>query len=218
MLIKVNDDKSTVYPYTTAKLRQDNKNVSFPKTLTESILNSFGVYHVSIVYPAVTQVPDTDEFGNAITKTVIPDGKTLNKPAPIFTDGAWYMTYALVNKDVNIVEAEFSILQQNRKKYVRNVFSKASVEGVTDATTTWHGGYDSAMKLDAAKRLAELAGLSTVTFYDVNNIGHELSIADATIVILTVSQKYQTDFAKKQRLMIAIEDATTKPTVQAIVW
>lgn len=46
MYIKVNDDSTTVWPYTIDQLVRDNSNVSFPSTLNATVLSDFGVYKV----------------------------------------------------------------------------------------------------------------------------------------------------------------------------
>jgi len=45
MYIKVKDSEIT-YPYTLDDLKADNPNVSFPKNLTDEIINSFSTYRV----------------------------------------------------------------------------------------------------------------------------------------------------------------------------
>jgi len=72
---------------------------------------------------------------------------------------------------------------------------------------TYQGGFDSAIKLDAAKRLSEAAGLTGVTFYDVDNIAHTLLLADAMLVVIQVSAAFQTALGKKQAAMVACTQA-----------
>jgi hypothetical protein len=102
------------------------------------------------------------------------------------------------------------------RSQVRNSFLYSSLLPVSAIGFAWDGGFDSALKLDGAKRLAELAGLSNVTFYSADNVGHDLSIADAAQVVLAVAGAYQTAFARKQSAMVAIDAATTIEQVNAI--
>ena len=98
---------------------------------------------------------------------------------------------------------------------IRTAFNTAALLPVTDSNGIhWSGGYDSAMKIDAAKRMAELAGLTEVTLFDDANVEHVLNMADAALVILTVGADYQTKFAHKQALMVAV-DGLPNTAIQA---
>lgn len=89
---------------------------------------------------------------------------------------------------------------------IRAAFNTAAILPVTDeGGTAWSGGYDSALKLDAAKRMAEMAGLAQVSLFDAANVEHVLSLSDAEVVILTVGADYQAKFSHKQALMTAVD-------------
>lgn len=83
---------------------------------------------------------------------------------------------------------------------------------------TWDGGFDSAIKLDAAKRLSEAAGAPGVRFYDTSNVGHDLSFSDALTVCIEVAVAFQNSLAKKQTLFAQVNEATSKTQVAAISW
>jgi len=55
--VKVNLDNSISYPYTFADLRRDNLNTSFPKELSTDLLESFGVYTVTIAPDPENDLP-----------------------------------------------------------------------------------------------------------------------------------------------------------------
>ncbi len=44
--VKVTNGTVDQYPYTIGQLRRDNPNTSFPKSISEEVLNSYGVYKV----------------------------------------------------------------------------------------------------------------------------------------------------------------------------
>ena len=46
MYAKIKDGSVEKYPYSITDLKQDNPNVSFPKVLDSTVLNSFGTYEV----------------------------------------------------------------------------------------------------------------------------------------------------------------------------
>lgn len=110
-------------------------------------------------------------------------------------------------------------LKDKKRQEIRHAYATAASQPVTDANgVTWNGGYESAMKLDAAIRLAELAGATDVTLYDITNAGHLLPLADAKAVVLVIGDYVQTQFAKKQQLMLDIDAAADQASLDAIVW
>lgn len=109
-------------------------------------------------------------------------------------------------------------LKQYKYQEIRNAFETEAVQPVTVNGVIYHGGYDSGLKLDGAKRNSVLSGLSDVVFYDVDNVGHTLTITQANDVIIAVATKYQQDFAKKQSLMTTIKNALDETTVLNTVW
>lgn len=115
-------------------------------------------------------------------------------------------------------EKELENSKQDKSNEIKNDFLKQEKENVLIGDVEYQGGYDSAIKLDSAKRLSESAGLETVTFYDAENIGHELSLTDANIIVLQIAGKYQKDFGKYQSLKADITKATTVNEVEIIKW
>jgi hypothetical protein len=83
---------------------------------------------------------------------------------------------------------------------------------------TWNGGFDSAIKLDAAMRLSQAAGAHEVTFFDLANAGHVLDFNDALTIVVAVAADFQLKLARKQNLMAAIAGAATVEDVLAVVW
>ena len=104
---------------------------------------------------------------------------------------------------------------------IRTAFDTAAILPVMDGNgVMWSGGFDSALKIDAAKRMAEMAGLTAFSIFDDANIEHVLSLAEADVVILTLGADYQTKFAQKQALMTAVDvlpETATQADLDAIV-
>lgn len=118
-------------------------------------------------------------------------------------------------------ETEAEVLERLRVAKlaeIRDAFTAAAIEPVESLGIEWHGGMDSGLKLDAARRLSTENGLPTVEFYDTANVGHSLPVADALIVCTAVGVKYQTDFARKQTLMAQAEGAESEAELAAISW
>ena len=62
-------DSWILSPYSVARFRRDNPNVSFPKEIPESTLAEFGVF--------------------PITETVAPSGDVVEEATPALIDGVW---------------------------------------------------------------------------------------------------------------------------------
>ena len=72
----------------------------------------------------------------------------------------------------------------------------------------WAGGWQSAIKLDAAWRLAMIFNSPTVTFHDVNGISHVLNHEEAEVVIKSIGYAYEKVFSKKASLILQIKNIT----------
>ena len=135
------------------------------------------------------------------------------------TDNFVKHNYQIVDKTAEELLAIIEILKAEKKAQVKAIYEKVSTADVTDGNNnTWNGGFDSAMKLDAAKRLAETIASPTVTFFDVDNQAHMLTIAEATDVVLAVANVFQTALAQKQNLYDEINDAVTIAELDAAEW
>lgn len=107
-------------------------------------------------------------------------------------------------------------VKARRSQAIRDAYEAACLDPVPALGVAWNGGFDSAIKLDAAMRLAQAAGTTDVTFFDVDNVGHPLAFQDALKVVVTVAADYQTKLARKQACMAAIASATTVEDVLAV--
>ncbi len=146
----------------------------------------------------------TDQTHTLIENVSIPYGQA-----------SWWQ---YINNEFVITDIGLNELKEDKKNAIRTAFESVENSPVEVNTVFWNGGYESAQKLDGAKRMAELMSLTTVTFYDVNNIGHDLSIPDAETVITGVGVVYQTLFQKKQNLFQQIDSATTVGELDGIYW
>lgn len=115
-------------------------------------------------------------------------------------------------------ESEQLILNKGYKKSgIRSDFAVVALDNVVHNLITWNGGYDSAIKLDAAKRFAELNSLTTVDFFDINNVSNTLTIVEADEVIKAVAADYQSKFTIKQSAFVDIDNAVDQDALDLIV-
>jgi len=126
---------------------------------------------------------------------------------------------------VSVILPESPNLDQIKDAYktlfrgIYDILSNGNVvvgSGLT--AVTYQGGFDSAIKLDAAKRLSEVAGLTSVTFFDIYNKPHTLAIPDATTVILSVATAFQSSISRKQTAMVAVDQAVDAAGISAVVY
>jgi hypothetical protein len=79
MYVKVNNQGVEKFPYTIGNLRKDNPNVSFPKVLSNEVLQNFGVFEV-----APTEKPS---FNEATQKVEQGD--------PVNVNGQWQQVWVI---------------------------------------------------------------------------------------------------------------------------
>ena len=81
MFVKITSGSVDQYPYTVGDLRRDNPNTSFPKTVREATMASFGMYPVG--YEAA---PDYDTLTHRLQHSSVPE----------LVDGEWKLTKTVV--------------------------------------------------------------------------------------------------------------------------
>lgn len=124
---------------------------------------------------------------------------------------------SVVEKRLTVVSKTMGELKELKKTSIRMAFDAINAAPISGPNgNLWSGGFDSALKMDAAKRMAQMAGLSLVSLFDEENIEHVLSFADAEVVILAIGADYQTKFAQKQALMVAVDAANDAAALDAI--
>jgi len=114
MLIKVNEDGTTEYPYTASKLKKDNPNTSFPNQLSTELMESFGVFKVTTPTP----IPEHDFKTHRAFVTETPE----------LIDGSWVANWeivALTEEEKENQENEHAWINRNERA------------GLLDETDNW---------------------------------------------------------------------------------
>ena len=93
MYAKIKDGSVEKYPYSITDLKKDNPNVSFPKVLNTSILNSFGTYEV---------VTDSKPTYNSVNQTIN------KKNIPELVSGTWTLKWETKDKPQEDIDKEKS--------------------------------------------------------------------------------------------------------------
>jgi len=203
MYAKINNQIVEKFPYSIGDLRKDNPQTSFPKNPSNVTLAEWGVFPV--VYTSASYDP--------ATQIATQQGCIYNEQLQ-----RWETDWIIRDKTAEELAEDLSVAKSEKREEIKQAFTTDELQPVESLTIQWNGGYDSALKLDGAKRMAEMMTLNSVEFYDVNNIGHNLSIPDAETVITDVGAVYQTLFQKKQSLFQQIDSVTTVGELDGIYW
>lgn len=104
MYVKVTNGSVDQYPYTVGLLRRDNPNTSFPRNISNSVLEEWGVYPVAIqdnpTYNERTQVLETSS-------------------TPTLVDGVWTLTVSVIDKTESAIQ-EYDDNAAEANRSVRN--------------------------------------------------------------------------------------------------
>ena len=88
MYIKITNGSIDQFPYTVGQLRRDNKNVSFPKQVSESDMAEFGMFPVTVL-----EQPSFDIRTQNIEQEAM----------PILVSGNWEIGYTVSNKSTESI-------------------------------------------------------------------------------------------------------------------
>ena len=104
-LIKINQDQSSVYPYSIEKLKEDYPNTSFPDEFTSDLLAEYNVFFVNVV-PYVSD-----------------HTKNYTEGTPSFTNGQYYQNWIVSDAsqaEINErVSNQWANVRQERNKYLQ---------------------------------------------------------------------------------------------------
>jgi hypothetical protein len=104
MYIRIKDNE-VIYPYSIQQLKVDERNVSFPQNLTNSILESFGVYNVVVS-------PKPNDYTKNITEGT-----------PIYDNGVytqnWLQTDASQSEIDNRIENKWIEIRDQRAQLLQ---------------------------------------------------------------------------------------------------
>lgn len=97
--------------------------------------------------------------------------------------------------------------------HFENQYTPTLVGGVE-----WHGTFTSILKLKGVIDMAQIAGLTEVTFFDYHDQPHTYSLAEATGIVMALGVEYQTKFAQKKALQTQVMACTTQAELDAITY
>lgn len=176
-------------------------------------MNKFILFTAGILAARYT----TDIHGENIPAEAIGVSDELFNRTINENDGIWTLVGdEIVKKPFPAIS--LAELKANKLNEIRTAYDATTIAPVDALGITWDGGFDSAIKLDAAMRLSQAAGAPGVRFYDTSNVGHDLDFVASLQVCIAVAVAYQTSLGKKQTLFAEVDAAKTKTQVEAISW
>ena len=125
MYVKITNGNVDQYPYTIGQLRRENSNTSFPKFISDSLLESYGVYPVT--------VKDAPDF-NTRTQKVVMDTE------PSLVDGEWVIDWGINSKTAEEISAYDSDLAEENRTQRNSLLLASDWTQVADAqvnVTEW---------------------------------------------------------------------------------
>ena len=136
MYVKIANNSVETYPYSVNNLKTDNPNVSFPKDISDSLLQEWDVYPVTIVDSSNTVY---DHF----TEKVVADSE------PTLVDGIWTLDSSVVTMTAeeqeeykqNLIASYSDVVQRHldaeaRTKLYDNIMSACSYASGTGTYAT----------------------------------------------------------------------------------
>jgi len=136
MYVKVEDNQVVAFPYSAMQLKSENPNTSFPKVISEEMLNSFGVYRV-------TEKP-RPSFNEATQKLVFSD-------EPVLEDGSWVI-------DCNVVNLTSDEIQQASENAA---FEVRAIRSALLSETDWYALSDVTMSAEMTAYRQALRDITT---------------------------------------------------------
>ena len=128
------------------------------------------------------------------------------------------------------IEASFNSdpdnFRDDKVREINDAYDTASKTPLAVNGVNFWPDVQSAIRIDGARRRVlekYHSGLITepeaiVTLTDTDRIEHDYTLAEALTVCLAVADRAEADFHKRQRKLVAINDAQTVEALQAITW
>lgn len=130
-------------------------------------------------------------------------------------------TITVENKNITFSKANYTRLddaKNQKEQELQAKFNQVSVEPITINNISYYGGYDSAQKLDAKRRLIVESGGTEVNFFDTDRVYHSHTLEEALNVCVAIATKYEADLEHYNNKLKEVNSKLKVSTVQAITW
>jgi hypothetical protein len=191
-------DSWILAPYSLARFRQDNPNVSFPKDIPESTLAEFGVF--------------------PIVETVAPSGDVVEETTPVLVDGSWLQAWT----SRSFTQEELLEYKEAAKQFINQIRDSEETEGFSYMGKTFQSDERSADRILIAATAATASIFASQPFSvtwttsdnsEVTLNAQETLGMNAALASLGVSLHEQAKTYKAQ-----IDSAQDKDEVDSVIW
>ena len=119
MHVKITSGNVDTYPYNVGQLRRDNPNTSFPKQIPDEMLESYGIFPVT-----VQATPSVDDR----TKTVE------RESSPSLVDGVWTIGWTTSSKAAEETQAWDDSMASSNRNMRDSLLAATDYFALTDVT------------------------------------------------------------------------------------
>lgn len=119
MHVKITSGNVDTYPYNVGQLRRDNPNTSFPKQIPDEMLESYGIFPVT-----VQATPSVDDR----TKTVE------RESSPSLVDGVWTIGWTTSSKTAEETQAWDDSMASSNRNMRDSLLAATDYFALTDVT------------------------------------------------------------------------------------
>jgi hypothetical protein len=185
-------------PYSLARFRRDNPNISFPKEIPESTLAEFGVF--------------------PIAETVAPSGDVVEETTPILVGDVWQQEWV----SRSFTQEELAQYKEEAKASINSIRDTKETEGFEYVGKTFQSDQRSADRILVAANAAAASIFASQPFSvtwttsdnsEVTLNAQETLGMNAALATLGVSLHGQAKLYKEQ-----IDAAQDKNEVDAVIW
>jgi len=121
MYVKITNETVDTYPYNVGQLRRDNPNTSFPKSISNAILEGYGIHSVTIATePTITKRTQINSQNNS----------------PTIVDSNWTLGWTTTNKTTDQITTYDNEVASNNRTTRNTLIAETDFYALSDVTMT----------------------------------------------------------------------------------
>jgi len=121
MYVKITNGTVDTYPYNVGQLRRDNPNTSFPKSISNAILEGYGIHSVTIATePTITNRTQINSQNNT----------------PTIVDSTWTLGWTTTNKTTDQITTYDNEVASNNRTTRNTLIAETDFYALSDVTMT----------------------------------------------------------------------------------
>ena len=161
--------------------------------------------------------PHTGEFINVevpapwmLTTTIAPPAFDPQNAGCFFQNGAWVLVSTLPKILLDVQTTQLNLMDSS--------YDIANAQPIAYMSTSFQADKGSTTLMSETLGVATAAQVASLTWWDINNAGVVMTLAQFVELTAAIFSRGQGYFAHKQAQKAAIRNAKDVATVQAVVW